>query len=121
MNQVYLGRSAFWIVHHDAIDSVYDLALGFWHKAKEAGALVSVSVALGYAMQILCASPEGHLTRNHADVWVSDDEGRFRHELPNDGPWIWRPAFAVEELEIRPSIIHLPNSKEILAGSPQNS
>src|SRR6185437_11382416 len=35
VNQAYLFSSAFWIVHHDAIDAVYDLALGFWHKAKE--------------------------------------------------------------------------------------
>src|SRR2546429_1679351 len=33
-DQVYLCSSAFWIVHHDAIDTVYDLALGFWHKAR---------------------------------------------------------------------------------------
>lgn len=37
LNQPYLNQSAFWIVHHDAIDSVYELAFGFWHKAKESG------------------------------------------------------------------------------------
>ena len=30
-DQVYLCSSAFWIVHHDAIDTVYNLALTFWH------------------------------------------------------------------------------------------
>src|SRR5207247_10764877 len=61
LNQVYLCRSAFWIVHHDVIDTAYDLALGFWHKAKESGLCRDVSAALGYVMQILCADPEAHL------------------------------------------------------------
>jgi hypothetical protein len=34
---LYLSRSAFWIVHHEAIEPAYDLALGFWHRAKQAG------------------------------------------------------------------------------------
>jgi hypothetical protein len=58
-NQVYLSSSAFWIVHREAIDSVYELALGFWHKAKAAGVTVHVAAALGHAMQMLCADPVG--------------------------------------------------------------
>ncbi len=117
VNQVYLCGSAFWIVHHEVIESVYDLALGFWHKAKAAGLLVDVSAALGYAMQILCADPEAHLLEKHADLWASDDEGCFREVLPDGAPWPWRHPLRNDAVEIRPSIIHLPHSKERLAAS----
>lgn len=86
VNQSYLCGSAFWIIHNDVIDMVHDLSLGFWHKAKEAGLLVDVSAALGYAMQILCADPEVHLLVKHAEIWASDDEGLFRNTLPDGHP-----------------------------------
>jgi hypothetical protein len=82
-NCEYLCESAFWIVHHDAIDAVYDLALGFWHKAKDVGLIVDVSVALGCAMQILCADPDAHLLLKHPEVWAGDDKGLFRDTLPD--------------------------------------
>jgi hypothetical protein len=42
-NQVYLSGSAFWIIHHDVIDSIYELAMGFWHKGKEIGLALDVA------------------------------------------------------------------------------
>jgi hypothetical protein len=72
-NQIYLSSSAFWIVHRDAIDAVYELALGFWHKARSAGATLHVAAALGYAMQILSADPEAHLLSAKPDLWGSEE------------------------------------------------
>src|SRR6185437_3139120 len=108
-----------WIVHHDAIDAVYDLALGFWHKAKEAGLMADVSAALGYAMQILCADPEAHLLAKHPDVWAGDDGGVFR-ETPRDvTAWKWQHPLGGAAVEVRPAIIHLPHSKGLLS-APQD-
>jgi hypothetical protein len=101
-------------VHHDAIDAVYDLALGFWHKAKEAGLFVAVAAALGYAMQILCANPQTHLLVVHPDLWASDDEGRFRDHLPESACWAWRHPVGSRAIEIQPAIIHLPKSRGLL-------
>ncbi len=115
VNQAYLCSSVFWIVHHDAIDTVYDLALGFWHKTKEAGIIVDVSAALGYEMQILCADPETHWSENHPDVWASDDAGQFCEVIPDGSPWSRCHPLRSEVIEIRPAIIHLPNSKKLLA------
>ena len=118
VNQVYLCSSAFWIVHHDAINTVYDLALGFWHKAKDVGVIIDVSAALGYSMQILCASPEVHFIANHPDHWAGDDEGLFRERLPDRSPWGWRHPMGTETIVVRPSIIHLPHSKGLfIAGN----
>ncbi len=110
-SQAYLCGSAFWIVHHDAMDAVYDLALGFWHKAKEAGLMVDVAAALGYAMQILCADPEAHLLVKHPEIWAGDDEGLFRNTLPDETGWAWRHPLSAEAVEVRPALVHLPNSK----------
>lgn len=114
-DQVYLCSSAFWIVHRDAIDTVYDLALGFWHKAKEAGLVVDVAAALGYAMQMLCANPETHLLENHPDLWAGDDAGHFRELLPDGKPWTWHHPLRPNAIEIRPALIHLPIMKHRLA------
>ena len=114
MNQPYLCGSAFWILHHDAIETVYDLALGFWHKAKESGVIVDAAAGLGYAMQILCADSEAHLLVNQPDLWASDDEGHFREAVPCGEPWAWRHPLNADVIEIRPAIVHLPRSREIL-------
>jgi hypothetical protein len=119
MNQPYLSRSAFWIVHREAIEAVYDLALGFWHKAKEAALVVDVSAALGYAMQILCADSEAHLQLNRPDLWASDNPGDLSTlflkscELNLGGPR-GAPAQAcacngIQEAPapVRPAIVHL--------------
>jgi hypothetical protein len=115
-NQLYLGNSAFWVAHHDAIDTIYDLAMNFWHTATTSGLVVGVSEALGYAMQMLCADPEAHLYMRNTDLWASDDEGRFRSGLPDGKPWRWRHLVGDETIEVRPSIIHLPHSRELLSG-----
>jgi len=120
-NQMYASQSAFWIIHHDAIETVYELAMGFWHKADHAGLEVEVSAALGYAMQMLCADPEAHLLVNHADLWASDDESHFRDSLPDGTAWSWRHPLWTDAVEICPSIIHLPQSKELLAASRKPS
>src|SRR5439155_11825711 len=80
-NDVYSCQSAFWIVHHDVIEPLYDLALGFWHKAKEANVIVDVSAALGYAMQILCANPERHLLVFYHVLWDSVTEDHLHNYL----------------------------------------
>lgn len=107
MNQVYLTGSAFWIVHRAAIDLVYDLALKFWHQAKEAGLLVGVSAALSYAMQILCADPERHLLRNAPALWAGNDSGNYDERVSDGSSWRWRHALATEPLDVHPAIVHL--------------
>lgn len=106
-NEPYLSGSALWTVHHDAIDAVYDLALGFWHKAKEAGLILDVSAALGFAMQILCADPEAHAAARHTRLWATDYEGRFKDSHVDGKPWSWRHPLGTETCEVQPAIVHL--------------
>ena len=48
----WLGRIDFWIVRLEAIETAYQLAVGFWHKAKEADFSVEVSACLAFAEQM---------------------------------------------------------------------
>lgn len=110
-NQVYLSQSAFWIVHREAIDTVYELALKFWNEAKAAGMLLDVSAALGYAMQLLCGDPEAHLLTKCTDLWASDETGEFKHQPSDNAPWTWRGPLGDQAVAIRPGIVHLPSAK----------
>jgi hypothetical protein len=109
-NQVYLSGSAFWIVHHDVIDSIYELAMGFWHKGKEIGLVLDVAASLGFAMQILCADPEPHLLENQPALWAGDEIGLFAGRIPS-GPWTWRGPLGNQEVRVQPAIVHVPHSK----------
>jgi hypothetical protein len=68
----WLGDDAFWIIHREAIGEVYDLALGFWHRAKAAGVEVHVSAALSHAAQVLVADVAAHRADRHAALWSPD-------------------------------------------------
>lgn len=70
-NDVYASRSAFWIIQHDAIDAVYELAFQFVNYAREMGVIVEVDVALGYAMQMLCGNPDAHVISKYPEIWGS--------------------------------------------------
>jgi hypothetical protein len=108
-NQIYLSQSAFWLVHREAIDQVYELAFRFFHAAKAVGLPSVVDTALGYAMQILCANPEAHELSRHPNLWASDDLGRFTDSIPNGDPWPWRHPLHDQPATVRPAIVHMPS------------
>jgi hypothetical protein len=109
VNDPWLGGSAFWIVHHEAIETVYDLALGFWHQAREGGLTVDVATALGFAMQMLCAEPETHRLESHPELWAGDHLGVFRESRFDGKPWSWRHPLSGDAVQVHPAIVHLGN------------
>jgi hypothetical protein len=110
-SQTYLSQSAFWIVRREAIDAVYELAFQFVNLAKEKGVSVNVDAALGYAMQLLCADPEGHLLTKHPEVWASDGLGQVAEPLHNGKSWRWQPPAGREAVLINPALIHVPRTR----------
>ncbi|HEV2393602.1 MAG TPA: hypothetical protein VG146_14715 [Verrucomicrobiae bacterium] len=106
-NRAYLSESAFWIIHHDAIDHVYELALGFWHRARGTGLPVDISHSIGYAMQVLCGNPEAHLLSARPDLWASEGVGRPRSSAERADTWEWRHPLAQRGIAVRPAIIHV--------------
>ncbi len=106
-NPVYLSGSSFWVVRRDAIDRVVELATHFRAFAAQRGYAADVSACLGYAMQMLCANPEAHRVRAWPNLWASDEQGRFRGEAPERGPWTLEDRLTGEALSVDPSIVHL--------------
>jgi hypothetical protein len=112
LNQVYVCRSAFWIIRREAIDVVYELAFQFVHLARAKSLLVNVDEALGYAMQILCGDPEAHLLKKHAELWGSDDGGCSCGSARDGKPWLWRHPLGGEAVQVNPAIVHLSQARE---------
>jgi hypothetical protein len=108
-NPVYRPDSAFWIIHRDAIDRVYELAGHFRAKAEEKGLKPDGTASLGYAMQMLCANPEAHRVKARPDLWASDDLDCFQGRLPDrSSPWPLVDPLTRENLTVNPAVIHLP-------------
>jgi hypothetical protein len=116
LNSPWFCENAFWMIHRDAIEPVYDLAVGFYHKAKEAGDMLHISTALGYAMQILCADPERHLLTRSPRLWATR-----AGDPPEPGAsWSWRSrALPGQELcSVRPAILHNPCQGDLSRTGP---
>ncbi len=105
----WLGGSGFWIVHREVIETMYELAVGFWHKAKEAGLAADVSAGLAFALQMLTADPDRHRLVNQPRLWAADTTEQFRDSLPNGQPWRWRHPLGVEG-EVCPALLQLAAS-----------
>jgi hypothetical protein len=96
---------------NDLMDRVYQLAMDFWHKGKEAGLILDVGFSLGYAMQMLCADPEKHRVAARPDLWVGEDFEVLAGIKSKTEPWTWRGPLGIQEVQVRPSVVHLPQSK----------
>jgi hypothetical protein len=125
-NPPYLSRSAFWIVHREAIEAVYDLAMRFSNEERQASDVsatdgansidsdiqfrnqVDVDAALGYAMQILCADSEAHRLECHPEVWASY-VGHVAPQSPLIQTWSWHNELSDRSIQVRPAIVHLGN------------
>jgi hypothetical protein len=96
-NPPRLSGSECWSVHHDVIELVHNLAMGFWHKAKEAGWECDVAGALGFAAQLLCSDAERHRLEATSGWWAPVTEwpsaASWMHRHWNDGePFPMKPA-----------------------------
>jgi len=109
LNEVYFGESAFWVVHHDVIDRVYDLARNFVVKCKANGQPRTATVGLSYAMQMLCGNPERHLCLSHSDLWAPARDKQFQREKPTGKPWTYHVPFTGKGEPVNPAIVHLGN------------
>lgn len=114
-DDVYVCGSAFWIIHHDAINVLCDLALGFYHDARKRGIHVDIDSSLGYAMQMLAPDPTEHLALNRPDLWCCDYRVTCKDATE---AWDWRHPLGGPSSRVRPAILHVPfrQSPEEIAG-----
>jgi len=100
---MYIGSSSFWIVHHDVIDLIYDLAIAFWHKAKEHGLIVEVGVCLTYAMLMMCGYSDMHRQDKIKDIWAFDYNKKSNQGT--EASWEWQHPLSDDLMQVSPSII----------------
>ena len=104
----WLGGSGFWIVHREAIGTVYELGVGFWHKAKEAGFTVDVSAGLAFAQLMLGADAGAHRLLRRPDLWAGAGADKFPDGVPDGAPWLWQPPMAGEPAMVCPALVQVP-------------
>jgi hypothetical protein len=102
------------MVHHDAVDTLCDLAFDFWDFGRKHGYEFTEEPPLAYAMQMLCGNPYTHTLRNTSDLWASDWTGCFADRLPDGSPWAFVDYFTGEKIEANPAIVHAMRSKSAL-------
>ena len=108
---VFNVNGGFFIVHRDAIETVYELAYDFWHFCRDKGFIFNDEPLLAYAMQMLCGNPYIHTVRSTCDLWASDWTGQFKDRLPNGEPWWFVDYFTEERMPVNPAIVHAMRSK----------
>ena len=113
-DRIFNCNGGFWIVHHDVIETVFDLAFDFFHYCEAKGFLFVDEPLLAYAMHRLCPNPEAHTLRATKDVWASDWTGRYRDVLPDGRRWRYKDYFTEEQFLINPAIVHCMRSKQAL-------
>lgn len=118
---VFNVNGGLFIVHRDAIDTVYRLAFDFWQFSKTQGFTFNDEPLMAYAMHMLCGDPYRHTLRTSMDFWCSDWTGVFLDELPDSRPWTFTDYFTEERLTVNPAIVHAMRSKRALIAAGQEA
>lgn len=113
-NRAYFSRSAFWIVHREAIDLVFELAFQFFNTANKNGHILQIDAALGYAMQMLCGDPERHGISENPELWATWDGAEIPQTTPQNSSWEYRSPIEGTIITVCPAIMHLPRLKSLL-------
>lgn len=111
---VFNVNGGLFIIHRDAIQTVFGLAYDFWEFCKTQGFTFNDEPLLAYAMQMLCGNPYAHTLRQTAELWASDWTGCFRDRLPDGQAWWFVDYFTEEKIPVHPAIVHAMRSKTAL-------
>lgn len=105
----HLASSAFWLVHHDAIDVVFDLGMKFWNRARAQGLLPDAGASLAYVTQMLGANADAHRLHCRPDLWAEHKSNGYSE--PPEAPvesWVWQHECGGPLVQVRPAIVHRP-------------
>lgn len=111
---IYNVNAGFWVVHRDAIDTVYRLALEFWNYANDHGYPFTEEAPLAFVAHMLVGDAQDHLLRNDPNFWASDWQGHFTDVLPREEEWTFYDYMTNEPITVNPSIVHAMRSKQRL-------
>lgn len=112
--RIFNVNGGLFIVHREAIDTVYRLAFDFSDYCQTQGFTFNDEPLLAYAMHMLCGNPYAHTLRQTNDFWCSDWTGAFTDQLPDGQPWWFIDYFTEEKVLVNPAIVHTMRAKEAL-------
>ncbi len=72
---LYACGTAFWVVHREAIGTVYEEVQGYWQKTRGAEGGVDFGEAFGFAVQMLCGNPARHVVEAWPGLWREAGNG----------------------------------------------
>jgi hypothetical protein len=104
-NPIYLSTAAFWIVHHEAIPTVFGLAYHFWALGKKAAPAYGLDAALSYAMQMLCGDPGEHTTGKTSALWAPIRGELGQAAVARDQHWQYAYPLSEDKTEVNPCLV----------------
>lgn len=113
-NEVYSSRCGFFILRRSAIETVWLLTQELTDKCKARGIAIDDGLALGYAMQMLCADPASHTLAARPDLWGEAGDGEWGGGDATDSGASTRGAHPGDP-GARPAMVHLSGR---LGGDP---
>lgn len=116
---IFEVNGGLFIIHRDAIETLYRLTFDFWSYCKQQGYTFNDEPLLAYAMHMLCGNPYAHTLRETCDLWASDWTGCFRDRLPDGSPWWFVDYMTEERVPVNPAIVHAMRSKSALVAAGQ--
>jgi hypothetical protein len=112
--QIFNVNGGLFIIHRDAIDTVFGLAMEFYNYCNERSYRFVDEPLFAYAMHMLCADVQAHTLRETTELWASDWTGEFKDRLPDHSPWWFTDYFTEERFKVSPAIVHAMRSKTAL-------
>jgi hypothetical protein len=112
--EIYNVNGGLVIVHRDAVETVFNLAMDFYAYCLERSVRFVDEPLWAYAMQMLCADVKAHTLNQTSELWASDWAGEFAGRLPDNAPWWLTNYFTGEKKLVNPAIVHAMRSKDAL-------
>jgi hypothetical protein len=112
--EIYNVNGGLFIIHRDAIETVFGLAMDFYNYCNERSYRFVDEPLFAYAMHMLCADLPTHTLRTTVDLWASDWTGEFKDRLPTGESWWFTDYFTGERIPVNPAIVHAMRSKTAL-------
>jgi hypothetical protein len=102
---VFFSSAFFWIIRAVAVDLVCRLVFEFKNSTKAKGDQVSSPMALGYAMQMLCADKAAHTIERRSDLWMP---GYVGYSTANDPFSVgrWPLPYSRQTVSASPSLYY---------------
>jgi hypothetical protein len=111
---IFNTNAGFWIVHHDVIDRLVELALEFWSHGKQRGYEFTEEAPLAYVGHMFAGNPYLHTLEHNPHLWASDWTGVFANRLPDGCAWDFEDYLNGSPMRVNPAIVHCMRSKSTL-------